>query len=159
MVIAAVLLITYKEWIGKMIAVCLLWAAFEMYRARQKRIRDKYDKLKVYTGFDQTVVQSIVSAQHGLRAAQEMLQTANITILKFLSIVTWRAEKHARMVMIVMIGLGILMALVPFKLLVISATLCMFAMTSKLGKAIKNERGDRRMRVVGFHPHHSCRNQ
>ncbi|GAB2300884.1 hypothetical protein Dimus_034920 [Dionaea muscipula] len=146
MFIAAALLIAYKEWIGKAIAFCLLWAVKEMFCARKMRIKDKYDKLVVYTGSDQSTVESIVSAQHGLIVAHEMLQTTNITILKILSIVTWRAEKHAKLVTAIVLGLGIVLLLIPFKFVIIGVALYTFTMTSSLGKSMTSERSNRRLR-------------
>ncbi|GMH26560.1 hypothetical protein Nepgr_028403 [Nepenthes gracilis] len=145
-VIAAILLIAYKEWFGKALAACLLWAAIEMLRARHRNIKDKYDKVVICTASDQTATESIVLAHQGLRAVHEIVQTANITILKILSILTWRAEKHARLVMMVMIGLAMVPAMVPLKFLIIGGTLCMLAMTSKLGKVGTSERGNRRVK-------------
>lgn len=64
-----------------------------MVWARWNRIGDKYDKLVVCTASDKTTIESMVSAQHGLLTASEMLRLANISILKAWSIYFSKAPK------------------------------------------------------------------
>nr|POF09338.1 hypothetical protein CFP56_12831 [Quercus suber] len=52
---------------------------------------------------------------------------------------------HADVVMILMIGLGILLAIVPMKFIIMAITLYCFSMTSKLGKQVGNNQGNRRL--------------
>lgn len=144
--IAAILFITYKEWLGKALATILLWAAYEMLRARQRRIGDKYKKVVVCTASDQTAMESIISAQQGLRTAHDLVQQVNIAILKTYSILVSKAPKQANMVMMMMVGIAVIMALIPFKYLIMGATLYLFAMNSKVCKnRMKNDSGNRRM--------------
>ncbi|GAB4857229.1 hypothetical protein Ancab_015136 [Ancistrocladus abbreviatus] len=145
-VLIAILYIAYKEWVGMAMATFLLWAAIEMFHARRRGIKDKYDKVVVNTASDQTAVETIVSAQHGLIATHKIMQTASIAILKLQSIFTWRAEKHAKTVMMMMIVSAMVLALVPFKFFVIGGTLYTFLMTSKLRKAMENDRSNRRLK-------------
>ena len=64
-----------------------------MIQARRNRIGEKYDKLVVCTASDKSAVESVVSAQHGLLTASEMLRLANISILKAWSIFFSKAPK------------------------------------------------------------------
>lgn len=50
------------------------------------------------------------------------------------------------MVMMVMVGLAMLVAVVPLKFICMAATVYYFIMTSKLGKNLANERGNRRLK-------------
>ncbi|XP_059645924.1 uncharacterized protein LOC132289214 [Cornus florida] len=144
--VATTVLVFYKEWVGKALAVFLLWVVFKMVQARRRRMHDKWNKVVVCTGSNKTTMESIVSAQHGLRTVQDMMQIANITILKIYSILISRAPKHANMVMMSMTGLAILLAVVPFKFILLALAVYCFIMTSKLGKYIENEQGNRRLR-------------
>lgn len=54
--------------------------------------------------------------------------------------------QHTNAVMIVLTTCAIILAIVPFKLLLAGVVLHGFLMTSKLGKRMQNERGNRRMK-------------
>ena len=64
-----------------------------MIEARRKRQHEKCNKIVVCTASDKTTMESIVSAQHGLRTMHDLVQSANIAILKIWSIVIWKAPK------------------------------------------------------------------
>ncbi|CAK8575959.1 unnamed protein product [Lathyrus sativus] len=64
---------------------------------------------------DKSTMDSVVSAQHGLYTVHELMQIANITMLKIWSILISKADKHARTVMVEMGGLAFLLAVIPFK--------------------------------------------
>ncbi|KMT11301.1 hypothetical protein BVRB_5g109840 isoform A [Beta vulgaris subsp. vulgaris] len=146
--IAAILFITYKEWIGKALATILLWAVYEMLRARRQKIGDKYNKVVVCTATDQTAMESIVSAQQGLRNAHDLVQQVNIAILKMYSILASRAPKQANTVMMIMVGVALIVAVIPFKYLIMGVTLYLFAMNSKIVKNRRttNDTGNRRLK-------------
>ncbi|XP_030927533.1 uncharacterized protein LOC115953854 [Quercus lobata] len=144
-VFAATLLITYKEWLGKASALFFLWVVAKMIQARQKKINDKCKEIVVSSASDQTTMESIVSAQHGLQTIHQVVQIANIALLKLWSILISKARKHADIVMISMIGLAILLAIVPMKFIIMAITLYCFSMTSKLGKQVGNNQGNRRL--------------
>ncbi|KAF8393956.1 hypothetical protein HHK36_020158 [Tetracentron sinense] len=157
-VIVMTLIITYKYlcssvhsvilqyyFHSKAIAAFLVWVVVKMLWARYK-MTDKSTEIVVSTGSDQTTIESIVSAQHGLKTIQDMVQTANITILKIRSIFVSKAPKHANQVMMVMIGLAIVLAVVPFKYIIMAFTLYCFTANSKIGKCLENEQGNRRLR-------------
>ncbi|XVF42593.1 hypothetical protein PTKIN_Ptkin01aG0376500 [Pterospermum kingtungense] len=148
MVIIAVTLIVYKEWIGKAISAFLLLVVANMIRARQGRLKDKQKEIVVCTASDQpmTTRENIVSAQYGFMTIREIIQEANAAILKLHSILVSRADKHANMVMLGLTGLAILLAVIPFKYLIITAIFHSMIMTSKLGKYMKNDQGDRRLK-------------
>ncbi|KAL6988668.1 hypothetical protein U1Q18_014424 [Sarracenia purpurea var. burkii] len=145
-VIATSLLVIYKDWVGKALAACLLWVVAKMVQERIKGIRNKYDKIVVCTASNQTTIESIVSAQHGLKTAQEMVRLANISILKIWSILLGKAPKHTDTVMMALTGMAIILALVPFKFILMALVLCCFTMTSKLGQQMSNTTGNRRLK-------------
>ncbi|XP_042939907.1 uncharacterized protein LOC122275044 isoform X3 [Carya illinoinensis] len=148
MVLAATLIMIYKEWVGKAIASFLLWVVAKMLQARRKRINERCNEIVVCTASDQTTIESIVSAQHGLQTVHQLLRKANIAVLKLWSIFISKAREHADMVMIAMIGLAILLAVIPLKFLLMVTTLCFFSMTSKLGKRTGScqDQGSRRLK-------------
>ena len=49
-----------------------------MIQARQKKINDKCKEIVVSSASDQTTMESIVSAQHGLQTINQVVQIANI---------------------------------------------------------------------------------
>ncbi|XP_056688788.1 uncharacterized protein [Spinacia oleracea] len=146
--IAAILFIAYKEWIGKALAIILFWAAYVMLRARQQRIGDKYNKVVVCTASDNTAMESIVSAQQQLRTAQDLVQQVNIAILKVYSISVSRAPKQSNTVMMMMVRVAVIVALIPFKYLIMASTLYLFATNSKVvsKNLMKNDTGNRRLK-------------
>ncbi|XP_077245236.1 argH (DUF639) [Tasmannia lanceolata] len=145
-VLTMMMVIIYKEWIGYAIAASLLWCVGKMIWARYKRVGEKYNEIVVCTCSDQTTIESIVNAQHGLKNFQEMLQTANITILKIRSILESRAPKHTNQVMLVLIAVAILLLVVPFKFILMATTSHYFLMNLKLRKFKSNYKGNRRLR-------------
>lgn len=64
-----------------------------MIWARRRRIPDKVHRIVVYTGSDQSTMESIVSAQQGLRSVYDLIQTMNVTILKIWSVLVSKAPK------------------------------------------------------------------
>ena len=65
-----------------------------MAQNRQKRVHTKKeDEVRVSTESDQTVTESIVSAQYGLIRLHQLMQHVNITIMKLRSIYTSKATK------------------------------------------------------------------
>ncbi|GLT87442.1 hypothetical protein SLE2022_055240 [Rubroshorea leprosula] len=144
--IATTLLIIYKEWVGKAMSLSLLLVVAKMLQAKRKRIHNKLNEIVVCAASNQTTRESIVSAQFGFLTLQEMLQEANIVILKIHSTFISRSPKHADLVILALCGLAILLAVIPFKFVKMAALLyCMFT-TSKLGKSMKNERSERRLK-------------
>ncbi|KAK1295906.1 hypothetical protein QJS10_CPB15g02154 [Acorus calamus] len=121
---------------------------------------EKCKEIVVSTSSEQTTMESIVSAQHGLNNFHAAVQKANIAILKIWSIVVSRAPKHANSVMLVMAGAAVLLMMVPFKYVIMATTLLFFALNSKVGKSMSDEQSNRRLReVVGLdsgHPRAHC---
>lgn len=66
-----------------------------MIRARQGRLKDKQKEIVVCTASDQPVTtrENIVSAQYGFMTIREIIQEANVAILKLHSILVSRAPK------------------------------------------------------------------
>ncbi|KAK9951672.1 hypothetical protein M0R45_007108 [Rubus argutus] len=114
-VIAAAVIVTYKEWVAKAIAAFLVWVVAKMIRARQERIDEKCNELVVYTASEQTTVENIVSAQHGVRTVHEIVKKANVSVLKLWSIFISKARKHANTAMVVLTAASIFLAVIPMK--------------------------------------------
>ncbi|GJV12997.1 uncharacterized protein Tco_1354538 [Tanacetum coccineum] len=140
-VIGFILLVVYKEWVGKALAVFLMWVVSKMIWARRHEVGKK-TKFVVCTASDQSTRESIVSAQHGLNTVYSIMQTANISILKIWSILLSNAPKHTDMVIMGMTGCAVVLAVIPVKFLIMAAVVAFFATTSKLGKLIKRKQND-----------------
>ncbi|AEC07214.1 ArgH (DUF639) [Arabidopsis thaliana] len=146
-VLAITILTVYKEWVGKAIAACLIWVVAKMAQARNKMVHTKSeDAVTVSTESDQTVTESIVSAQYGLIRLHQLMQHVNVTILKLRSLYTSKASKHASMVMALMLVLASFFAVVPFKLFIIFGIVYCFVMTSSVGTYMSNDQSNRRMK-------------
>ncbi|XP_027351133.1 uncharacterized protein LOC113862232 [Abrus precatorius] len=146
-VLAASLLITYMEWVGKAFAAFLIWMIIKMIEARQKKINEKCNEIVISRSSmasDQSTMESIVSAQHGLYTVHEMMQIANIAMLKIWSILISKADKHANLVMVAMSGLAVLLAVIPFKFFLMGLILQSFTMTLKIGES--SGTGNRRLK-------------
>ncbi|KAF9601042.1 hypothetical protein IFM89_015027 [Coptis chinensis] len=147
LVLSTALIVTYKEWINKAIAALLIWGVQKMYRARHTGIKRRCSGIVVYTGSDQSTVESIVSAQHGLKSVQAWVLEANISILKIQSIMFSYAPKHTDMVMLVMIGLAIFLAVVPLKFIIMTSVVYIFITNAmKRGKNAESDRSQRRLK-------------
>ncbi|KAL4560616.1 hypothetical protein LXL04_032769 [Taraxacum kok-saghyz] len=146
-VIGITLLVVYKEWVGKAMAALLMWVVSKMMWAKKHEIGKK-TKFVVCTASDQTTMESIVSAQHGLNTVYNIMQLANISILKIWSILLSNAPKHTDMVITGMTGCAVVLAVVPIKFMIMAVVVVVFVATSKLGKVIrkrKNNMGNRRL--------------
>ncbi|KAL0374713.1 UNVERIFIED_CONTAM: hypothetical protein Sradi_3387000 [Sesamum radiatum] len=146
MVVITTLIVIYKEFVGLAISAFLLWAVATMLRARRERIAEKRDKIVICTASDQSTMESIISAQQGLRSVHEIMQQTNIALLKIWSILISKAPKHTNTVMIVMAACAIVLAVIPLKFILMALVVYGFFMTSKLGKCMQSEQGNRRMK-------------
>ncbi|CAA3019227.1 uncharacterized protein LOC111411764 [Olea europaea subsp. europaea] len=144
--IFASLLVIYKEWVGPVIAAFLLWVVATMLWARQTRIPEKQNKIVIHTGSNQTTMESIVSAQQGLRTVHEVMQNINIAMLKIWSVLVSKAPKHTDTVMIALSCGSFLFMVVPFKFILMALMSCGYIMASPLGKRMNNEQSNRRLR-------------
>lgn len=84
---------TNRDWVGYAIAALLLCGVGTMLWARQVRLRERYTEIVVDTSSDQSTIDSIISAQHGMNKFREMIQATNIAILKMWSILVSKAPK------------------------------------------------------------------
>jgi hypothetical protein len=67
-----------------------------MLKAREKRLNEKCNEIVINRSnmaSDKSTMDSIVSAQHGLYTVHEMMQKANISMLKIWSILISKADK------------------------------------------------------------------
>ncbi|GFZ09318.1 ArgH [Actinidia rufa] len=145
-VIATSLVVIYKEWVGKALAVFFLWVVAKIIRARKEGIGNKCDKIVVCTASDQSAMETIISAQHGLQTARDMVQLANISILKIWSILLGKSPKHTNTVIVALTGVAIILFVVPIKYILMAVVLCCFTMNSKLGRHMANDKGNRRLK-------------
>ncbi|XP_055805355.1 uncharacterized protein LOC129874138 [Solanum dulcamara] len=143
--VVTTMVVIYKEWIGKAIAALLLGIVSTMIWARRKRMPDKVHRIVVYTGSDQSTMESIVSAQQGLRSVYNLIQTMNVIILKTWSVLVSKAPKHADMVMVALVIAAVILAVVPFKFILMALASYGFVAASKIGKNKQNEKGNRRL--------------
>jgi hypothetical protein len=68
----------------------------KMLKAREKKLNEKCNEIVISRSnmaSDQSTMDSIVSAQHGLYTVHEMMQIANIAMLKIWSILISKADK------------------------------------------------------------------
>ncbi|XP_071688331.1 uncharacterized protein [Rutidosis leptorrhynchoides] len=140
-VLSLTLLVVYKEWIGKALAVFLMWIVSKMIWARRHEVGKK-TKFVVCTASDQSTRESIVSAQHGLNTVYSIMQLTNISILKIWSILLSNAPKHTDMTITAMTGCAIVLAVVPMKFMIMALVVILGFTTSKLGKMIKKKQSD-----------------
>ncbi|XP_057440561.1 uncharacterized protein LOC130732555 [Lotus japonicus] len=146
-VLAASLIITYMEWVGKAAAAFLIWVIVKMLKAREQKINEKCNEIVISRSSmasDQSTVDSIVSAQQGLYTVHEMMQIANIAMLKIWSILISKADKHANIVMVALGVLAVLLAVVPFKIFIMGLIVQSFTMSLKMGKS--SGPGNRRLK-------------
>ncbi|MCD7473125.1 hypothetical protein HAX54_014751 [Datura stramonium] len=143
--VVTTMVVIYNEWVGKAIAALLLGIVATMIWARRRRIPDKVHRIVVYTGSDQTTMETIVSAQQGLRTIYDLIQMMNIIILKVWSVSVSKAPKHADMVMVALVVAAVILAVVPFKFILMALASYGFVAASKIGKSKQNEEGNRRL--------------
>ncbi|KAJ9554958.1 hypothetical protein OSB04_009572 [Centaurea solstitialis] len=145
-VIGISLLVVYKEWVGLAIAAFLMCMATKLIWARQKKV-GKRTKFVVCSSPDQTTVDSIVAAQHGINTIYNILQLINVSLLKIWSIWLANAPKHTDAVITAMILSAVVLAVVPLKYMIMGVVLSTFAMTLKPGdpRDKKNKMGNRRL--------------
>ncbi|XP_058740104.1 uncharacterized protein LOC131612324 [Vicia villosa] len=146
-VLAASLIITYMEWVGKGAAAFLVWVIVKMLEAREKKLNEQCNEIVINRSnmaSDQSTMDSIVSAQHGLYTVHEMMQIANIAMLKIWSIFISKADKHARTVMVALGGLAFLLAVIPFKFFLMGLIVQSFTMAFKTSNS--SGTGNRRLK-------------
>ncbi|CAI0384004.1 unnamed protein product [Linum tenue] len=139
--------IIYKEWVGKAVAAFLLRITWRILQARRGRA-DSDDEIVVHTGGEQkSTTESIVAAQFGLRTVHEIMQAANIAILKIWSLMSAKAPKqHSDRAMMVMGSLALILAVIPLKYILMGGVVYYGIVTSKLGKYMENDQGNRRLK-------------
>ncbi|KAL1545955.1 hypothetical protein AAHA92_22620 [Salvia divinorum] len=140
------LILIYKEWVGPAISTLLLWMVSKMLQVRRRRIPQKKNKIVIYAGSDQSTMESIVTAQQGLRTVHETMKQINITMLKIWSILTSEAPKHTNMVMVATSCCAVILAVIPFKYILMAGVVYGAVMTSKIGRSMQNDQSNRRMR-------------
>jgi hypothetical protein len=64
-----------------------------MVEARRERINERCNEIVVSTASDQSTMESIVSAQHGLQTVHQVVQATNIALLKIWSIFVSKTRK------------------------------------------------------------------
>ncbi|KAM1305903.1 hypothetical protein PS2_008398 [Malus domestica] len=147
-VVAATLVVTYQEWVGIALAALFIWLVAKMVRARLQRLDIKCNEIVVCTASDQSTIESIVSAQRGMQTVQEMMQIANVSILKLWSIYISKARKHANVAMVLLSATAIFFTVVPVKFVIMAAIVCCFSSTlaSRLGMGKRENQSSRRLR-------------
>ncbi|GJT41345.1 hypothetical protein Tco_0941210 [Tanacetum coccineum] len=146
MVMSTSLLVIYKEWVGQAIAGLLLWMVSKMIHARKDEV-GKRTKFTVATP-DQTTMDSIVAAQHGINTIYNIMQSVNISLLKIWSIWLANAPKHTDAVITAMLGCAFVLAVIPLKYIIMAVLISAFAMKLKPGdhRDKTNQMGNRRIK-------------
>ncbi|KAI3791645.1 hypothetical protein L2E82_05504 [Cichorium intybus] len=146
-VMATSLIIVYNEWVGKAIAAFLLWLVSKMIWAKKYKV-GKGTKFVVCNTNDQTAVDSIVAAQHGINTAYNVLQSVNVSLLKIRSIWLANAPKHTNTIIVAMIGCAVILVIIPLKYIIMSVVLSTFAVKLKPRdrKDKKNIMGNQRLK-------------
>ncbi|XP_057778866.1 uncharacterized protein LOC130997543 [Salvia miltiorrhiza] len=139
------LIVIYKEWAGPAISALLLWMVATMLQVRRRRIPEKHNKIVICAGSDQSAMESIVTAQQGLRTVHETMKQTNIALLKIWSILTSEAPKHTNTVMVATSCCAAILAVIPFKYILMAGVVYGAVMTSKSGRSMQNEQGNRRL--------------
>ncbi|KAK9079249.1 hypothetical protein SSX86_000919 [Deinandra increscens subsp. villosa] len=147
MVIGSSLTVVYKEWVGQAIAGLILWMITKMMRAKKEEV-GKRTKFVVSSPTDQTAVDSIVAAKHGIDTIYDILQLVNVSLLKIWSIWLANAPKHTDAVITAMIGCAVILVVIPLKYIIMTLVLSIFAMTLKPQgrREKKNVMGNRRLK-------------
>ncbi|KAG6437429.1 hypothetical protein SASPL_102346 [Salvia splendens] len=140
------LILIYKEWVGPAISALLLWMVSKMIQVRRRGLPQKNNKIVIYAGSDQTTMESIVTAQQGLRTVHETMKQINITMLKIWSILTSEAPKHTNTVMVATSCCAVILAVIPLKYILMAGVVYSAVMTSKIGRSVQNDQSNRRMR-------------
>ncbi|KAG6434092.1 hypothetical protein SASPL_105714 [Salvia splendens] len=140
------LILIYKEWVGPALSMLLLCMVSKMIQVRRRRIPQKNVKIVIYAGSDQSTMESIVSAQQGLRTVPETVKQINITMLKIWSILTSKAPKHTNTVMVAMTCCAVTLAVIQFKYILMAGVVYGAVVTSEIGRSMQNDQSNRRMR-------------
>ncbi|KAI3822659.1 hypothetical protein L1987_10254 [Smallanthus sonchifolius] len=147
MVIGSSLMVVYKEWVGQAIAGLLLWMVSKMIRARKHEV-GKRTKFVASAPSDQTTMDNIVAANHGINTIYNTLQLVNVSLLKIWSIWLANAPKHTDAVITAMIGCAVIFVVIPLKYIIMTLMLSTFSMTLKPRdrRDKKNQMGNRRLK-------------
>lgn len=151
--------------IALLIVAAILWA-------RVNRMGERCREIVVNTTSDQTMMESIVAAEHSLNNLHELVKKTNIMILRIFSIIIGKAPKvlfqniqffqdplptlniaivisylqQANDVMWAMIAVAVLLVVIQFKYIVMGLTLYSFIADSRIAKHMLNEQGNRRLK-------------
>lgn len=147
-----------------------------MLHVRRRRNPEKHKKkIVICTGSDQTAMESIVTAQQGLRSVHDMMKQTNITLLKLWSILISEAPRvysiasilfhvwfcvfnlffcvcvcvcmqHTNIVMVGMSCGAVVLVVIPFKYILMAVVVYGGVSTLKIGKPRPNEQGNRRLK-------------
>ncbi|KAG6511255.1 hypothetical protein ZIOFF_029312 [Zingiber officinale] len=136
-----ILIVIYKEMVGFAIALIELLIVAAILWARVNRIGERCREIVVNTTSDQTMMESIVAAEHSLNNLHELdpLPTLNIAIvISYL--------QQANDVMWAMIAVAVLLVVIQFKYIVMGLTLYSFIADSRIAKHMLNEQGNCRLK-------------
>ncbi|XP_042386721.1 uncharacterized protein LOC121978444 [Zingiber officinale] len=143
---SVILIVIYKEMVGFAVALIALLIVAAILWARVNRIGERCREIVVNTTSDQTMMESIVAAEHSLNNLHELVKKTNIMILRIFSIIIGKAPKQANAVMWAMIAVAVLLVVIQFKYIVMGLTLYSFIAVSRIAKHMLNEQGNRRLK-------------
>ncbi|XP_066400339.1 uncharacterized protein [Miscanthus floridulus] len=146
-ILAVALLTIYNEWFSYVLAASLILAAGLMVWARQRKIGMICSEVIIDTSSsDKTTMESIVEAQQSLQKVHKYVKTANVAILRLWSIALARSPKHTETMIWMLTGAAVVVAVIPFKYILIGLMAGSFAANTRVARAMLNPQGGRRWR-------------
>ncbi|KAF3339279.1 hypothetical protein FCM35_KLT16750 [Carex littledalei] len=136
----------YIEGVGYALSALLAGIAGASILSKKKHIGERDSEVVIDTSSDKSTMESVVEAQQTLKELHKIVTAVNITILKIWSLFTSRSTKHTDKVIWVMTGVALVLAIVPFKYILIGAITSLFVANTSIGKSMSsNPQGARRL--------------
>ncbi|WVZ55528.1 hypothetical protein U9M48_006175 [Paspalum notatum var. saurae] len=145
-ILAVTLLTIYNEWFSYVLAASLVLAVGVMVWSRQRKIGKICSEVIIDTSSDKTTMESIVEAQQSLKKLHEYIKTANVVILRLWSIALARSPKHTETMIRMLTGSAVVVAVIPFKYILIGLIAGGFVANTRIARAVSNPQGGRRWR-------------
>ncbi|KAG6553078.1 hypothetical protein Mapa_005415 [Marchantia paleacea] len=113
--------IIYMNWLRFVFPTILLSAALGVYALRtlktQGRLRDDFGKVTIREQPPTNTIQKILALKEALSSLEDFLQNSNIILLKLRTVVLSREPRVTNEVLMVLVGMGVSMLVVPFRYL------------------------------------------
>ncbi|KAJ4750334.1 ArgH (DUF639) [Rhynchospora pubera] len=141
------LLTIYIEGAGYALSSVFLGGAGAILWAKREHIGERFSEVVVDTSSDKSTMESVVEAQQTLKELHEIVNKVNITILKIWSLFASRSKKHTDMVVWVMMVVALVLAVVPFKYILMGVIAYVSLGSTDIAKSMSsNPQGTRRLK-------------